>query len=144
MNLRLVSRLLGVVALLIGGAMIFSLPWASPKLGLRLGLEPPVDFETRGFWALSISIVICGLVGGLLMWLGRKRTGRLFRKEAMAVVGLSWVLATVLGALPYYLGSRLPDYMGVSDTACYLGDGVNARVVRVGLKYAAEETVAAP
>ena len=35
------------------------------------------------------------------MWLGRGAEGRLFRKEAMAVVGLSWILATVLGALPY-------------------------------------------
>ena len=28
---------------------------------------------------------------------------RMLEKEAMAVVGLSWVLATVLGALPYYI-----------------------------------------
>jgi hypothetical protein len=37
-----------------------------------------------------------------------------------------------------------PDYVGVSDTACYVGDGVNARVVKVRLSYAAEEMVAIP
>ena len=43
-------------------------------------------------------------VGALLTYLGRKTTGqRLFRKEAMAVVGLSWLLATVLGAIPYWI-----------------------------------------
>ena len=35
MNLRLVCRMLGVVAMLIGGTMIFSLPWAHPSLGHR-------------------------------------------------------------------------------------------------------------
>src|SRR5690606_17191689 len=40
----------------------------------------------------------------LLMWLGRGEKGqKLFRKEAMATVGLAWVLATILGALPYLL-----------------------------------------
>ena len=103
MDLRLVSKLLGVVALLIGGVMIFSLPWAFPALGYRRGLPLQETFEIRGFWALSFSIVICGLVGGLLTRIGRKSAGRLYRKEAMAAVGLSWMLATVLGALPYCL-----------------------------------------
>ena len=35
MNLRVVSRLLGIVAMLIGGMMVFSLPWAHPALGHR-------------------------------------------------------------------------------------------------------------
>jgi hypothetical protein len=37
-----------------------------------------------------------------------------------------------------------PDYVGVSDTACYVGDGVSARVVKVRLGYAAEATVPVP
>ncbi len=42
-----------------------------------------------------------------LLRAGRGGRGQLFRKEAMAVVGLSWVLATILGALPFYLsGTR--------------------------------------
>ena len=105
MNLRLVSKLLGVVSLLIGGAMIFSLPWAWPTLGVRSFERMGVDsqaFETRGFVAMLISIVVSLAVGGLLWQWGRKDHGKLFRKEAMAVVGLSWVLATVLGALPFY------------------------------------------
>jgi trk system potassium uptake protein TrkH len=104
MNFRLLSRLLGMVCLLIGGAMVFSLPWAFPALGYRKHMEdpPPPVFETRGFLALLISIVVCAVVGGVLLMLGRRSEGRLFRKEAMAVVGLSWVIATVLGATPYY------------------------------------------
>ena len=103
MNLRLVSRMLGLVCLLIGGMMIFSLPWAHPALGNRGGTPVELAFEWRGFLALLGSILISGALGGWLMWMARYERGRLFRKEAMAVVGLSWVLATVLGALPFWL-----------------------------------------
>jgi trk system potassium uptake protein TrkH len=104
MNFRLLSRLLGIVCLLIGGAMVFSLPWAFPELGYRKHLvySAPLEFETRGFLALLVSIVTCALAGSLLLFLGRRVEGKLYRKEAMAVVGLSWILATVLGALPYH------------------------------------------
>ncbi|MCA9263466.1 MAG: TrkH family potassium uptake protein [Planctomycetales bacterium] len=105
MNYRLVSWLLGWVALLIGCFMVMSLPWALPGWGVRN--EPSIHvtghFETRGFLALAVSIVICLAVGGLLMRFGRRHEGRLFRKETMAVVGLSWMLATFLGACPYLL-----------------------------------------
>jgi trk system potassium uptake protein TrkH len=105
MNLRLVSKLLGLVATLIGVTMLFSLPWAHPELGYRArpNAEQLAPFETRGFVALLVSILICFAVGFWLWWLGRKTDGKLFRKEAMAVVGLSWVLATVLGAMPFWI-----------------------------------------
>lgn len=110
MNYRLVCRMLGRIAILIGAAMVFSLPWAHPALGVRLhlnGADRLADgsatpaFETTGFLALIASIAICFATGGLMAWFGRGADGRLFRKEAMAVVGLSWLMATVLGALPY-------------------------------------------
>jgi trk system potassium uptake protein TrkH len=100
MNYRLLSKLLGIVAALIGGMMVFSLPWAVPLLGHRTG-ETARGFELAGFLALMGSMTICFAVAGLLYLLGRKAAGQLYRKEAMAVVGLSWVLATVLGALPF-------------------------------------------
>ncbi len=98
MNKLLICRLLGLIALLIGGSMVLSLPWAFPVFGQT------ERFEARSFWALLGAMAVCGGVGGLLMYLGRKTQGkRLYRKEAIAVVGLSWLLATVLGAIPYWL-----------------------------------------
>lgn len=93
--------------MLIGGAMVFSIPFAWPVLSSqRYGAAPAVEtgFEWGGFWALLISTVVSFAVGALLMWLGGKVEGKLYRKEAMAVVGLSWMIATVLGALPFVLG----------------------------------------
>ncbi len=84
--------------MLIGGSMAFSLPWALSICGGQW------QYERDGFVGLLGSMAICFAVGGLLWWLGRKSKGqRLFRKEAMAVVGLSWILAALLGALPYLL-----------------------------------------
>ncbi len=101
MNFRLLCKMLGMVAALMGGTMMFSLPWALPIFG---GEWP---HEAAGFFSLLGSTCICLLVGGLLSYAGRGPQGQLFRKEAMAVVGLTWILATLLGALPYLLsGTR--------------------------------------
>lgn len=104
MNFSLLSRVLGLVCLLIGGSMVVSLPFAFPLLADRTHLPAATEIETRGIWALMISMLISVLVGILLTLMGRRgRSGPLYQKEAMAIVGLSWVMATVLGALPYYL-----------------------------------------
>jgi trk system potassium uptake protein TrkH len=101
MNYRLVSKLLGMVAALTGVTMVFSLPWAIPALGHRTG-EQASGFEKLGFLALLASMIISFVVAGILYWIGRRADRHIYRKEAMAVVGLSWVLATVLGALPFW------------------------------------------
>ncbi len=105
MNLSLLSRLLGLIAILLGVSMVFSLPWAMPVFGGQW------QYERDGFFGLVLSIAVCFLVGGVLRWMGKKTTGALFLKEAMAVVGLSWILATVLGALPYVFSGtyQTPD-----------------------------------
>lgn len=80
--------------------MGFSLVWAFPVCGAG-----QTELETDGIRALIISMLVCALVGLVLRLYGRPSKGdTLFRKEAIAVVGLSWVLATVLGGLPYYFG----------------------------------------
>ena len=105
MNIRLVAKLLGIVSLMIGAMMVFSLPWAFPALGYRNDIPTTGEFESRGFLALLKSITCCALIGMGLLSLGRNASGKVFRKEAMAVVGLSWIMATALGALPYWLSS---------------------------------------
>lgn len=107
MNYRLLSRTLGIICLLFSITMLFSLPWAHPALGWRGHLSPPTEtprFEMQGFLALLGSSLIAAAVGGSFMLFGRGSKGQhLFRKEAMATVGLSWILATILGGLPYLL-----------------------------------------
>ena len=104
MNYRLLSRYLGVLALLIGGFMLLSLLWAFPDLGFRTDESLRAErFEYRGFVALVLSTAISWGVGGLLFFFGKGESSGIYRREAMAMVGLGWALATVLGALPYLL-----------------------------------------
>ena len=104
MNIRLISKFLGILAILIGVAMLFSLIWAWPLAGWHTHTTVAAEhWEIGGIIGLIASAVISWTIGGLLTLYGRSAEGKLFRKEAMAVVGLSWVLATFLGALPYML-----------------------------------------
>jgi trk system potassium uptake protein TrkH len=96
MNYPLVARLIGAVSWLMAGTMAFSLPWAWPAFG-----QTEV-FESRGFWGLIGAMIICLVVGFALRYSARNAQTHIYRKEAMVVVGLSWILATVLGALPFY------------------------------------------
>ncbi|MFH1267984.1 MAG: TrkH family potassium uptake protein, partial [Planctomycetota bacterium] len=81
MNGPLLSKLLSIVAWLIGGSMAFSLPWAWGIFGGQW------QHERKGFFGLLGAIAICLVVGAAFRYLGRRSQGQLFRKEAMAVVG---------------------------------------------------------
>ncbi len=103
MNFRILSKLLGVLSFLIGSFMLFSLIWADPNIGSHTDAAvKATQLERDGIWGLIYSVAICWVLGGLLVQYGRAGgDSKIYRKEAMAVVGLSWVLASVLGAMPY-------------------------------------------
>ena len=113
MNWRLIFRLLGYLAMLVGGAMMFTLPWSFPICGQT---DVP---EHESFRGMLISIAIAIAVGTILRACGRKsKDDSLLRKEALAVVGLGWILSGLLGGLPYLLTPtfRLPGIpMSFSD-----------------------------
>ncbi|MEM6362956.1 MAG: TrkH family potassium uptake protein [Planctomycetota bacterium] len=85
--------------------MSISLPFAWPQIAYRTHLPPAEQVERDGITGLLGGMAVCFVTGLIFRFLGRRhRIGApLYAKEAMAVVGLSWVSATVLGALPYYL-----------------------------------------
>ena len=111
MNTLLICRLLGMIALFLGGAMTLSLPWAFPAFGQT------DHFEMRGFFSLLGAMAVCGGVAGALIYLGRKaKDQRLYRKEAIAVVGLSWLMASVLGAIPFWFSDTYDEVTPAGET----------------------------
>ncbi len=112
MNTRLICHILAWIALLIAATMTLSLPWALPHL------SGTGEFNAWGFGGLMVSVA-CSLGVALILWrVGRGAEGELFRREAMAVVALSWIMATLLGALPFLFCGvyRAPDHhMTVMD-----------------------------
>ncbi|MFG0333676.1 MAG: TrkH family potassium uptake protein [Maioricimonas sp. JB049] len=112
MNWLLLARLLGLLGMLVGGAMTLSLPWAFPFAG------QVEHFEENGFWGLVGAIIFALVVGGSLHFIGRKNRGTVLRKEALAIVGLGWILSGLLGALPFLFAGvqRAPGVpMNVAD-----------------------------
>lgn len=101
MNWLLLCRMLGLLGILVGGSMVFSLPWAFPAFGQT------ARFEAAGFWGLVASIACSLAVGVTLFVIGRKESASILRKEALATVGLGWLLAGVLGSLPFLFSGTM-------------------------------------
>lgn len=96
MNLKLVAHHLGFILLFLSVGMLTCSVWAFPSAG---GVW---EQEKNGVWAIFLSAAITGAVGGMLFRVGRKaRKMNLFRREAIAIVGLGWILASLCGTLPY-------------------------------------------
>lgn len=94
MNLRMLCRLLGRLALLLAAAM------ASCALAGGLWLS---EGDNEPVVALALSSGVAATVALLLLLFGRHAGELILRKEAVAVVGLGWLMAAALGALPYIL-----------------------------------------
>lgn len=95
MNYRNVIKVIGGLLLLVGSCqaicMLFS--WLDPEQ-----LE-----EQRTVRAFLISTLLSIGIGALGIWLGRRTSRDLLRKEAITVVGLGWIICAAFGAIPYLL-----------------------------------------
>lgn len=108
MNYRLLSRVLGLLVLLVGAAMLACLAYAVYD-------NEPYYAADR---ALGISAAVTLASGALLVWLGRGSGREILRKEAIAIVGLGWTLCAVFGALPYALSApALPPAAAFFESA---------------------------
>ena len=91
MNYRLLSKILGLLLALMGVSMLSCLFYA--------WLASPREEAAAKAFAWSILITIGA---GLALVLAGRNSGReMLRKEAIAIVGLGWILSAVFGALPY-------------------------------------------
>lgn len=99
MDFRIVCRFLGKISLAEAAVTVIPL-----VLALVYREEAFIDF--------AIAIVCMIGVGLFLLYSGHVRTKRLTIREGIAITGLGWLLATVLGMLPYALGG----YLGLVDS----------------------------
>lgn len=65
----------------------------------------------------AVSIALTWLAAGLCYYRSVKGSRKIFRKEALCSVGLGWLLATVVGALPYCFILRCSVVDGVFESA---------------------------
>ncbi|MGE9293221.1 TrkH family potassium uptake protein [Ruficoccus sp. ZRK36] len=95
MNYRIISKLLSVIVATLAVAFLIC-------LGMGQVFDQSVREDgTLDEW-LICSTIACVLTLVFVM-LGRHSGKKLLRKEALTVIGVGWILASVVGALPYYL-----------------------------------------
>ena len=95
MNYALVTRLLSMLLTCIGTAMLISV-----GVGY-LYIENEPDKKALLPFLLSVAIVF--VLAALSYILGHKKEQQMFHKEALCVIGVGWILASIVGALPYFL-----------------------------------------
>ena len=94
MNMAIIYRLLSMVLVALAAAFA-----VCGGAGLLSG-ETISDRAPRAF---GLSILISLFLAAFAHWLAQQGTAKLFRREALCTIGLSWILATVVGAIPYFL-----------------------------------------
>ena len=104
MNFRVVIYHLGLVLQVLGLCMLFVVAWSALAW---FSAEVP-DVENIAIEAMLISAVLVIVVGVVLWLIGRRtKRNRFGPREALLLVGLSWLIGAALAGVPYYLWAVL-------------------------------------
>jgi len=95
MNTRLLLRYLGLLLIPVAGAM--------GLCAIIAVLDRAHEVGTGSIRSLTISAAVTFAAGLILTLYGGQQKKELLRKEAIALVGLTWLVAAFFGALPYLL-----------------------------------------
>ena len=99
MNYKMMGRFLSLILIAEG---IFMLP------ALGISVVDGTDRVTRAF-LVTLGIILA--VAGLLLLITRRASKRFFAKEGLFCVGLSWIVMSLFGCLPFCLSGEIPHYI---------------------------------
>ena len=94
MNTAIIYRLLGMILIALSGAF---------TVCILVGMFSGEKLSDASIQAFMVSIVVCMVSAGILLQRGKSGSAKLFRREALCAIGLSWLMASTVGALPYFL-----------------------------------------
>ncbi len=96
MNYRMIARILGMVLLILAALLVLPL-----IAGLYYG-ENVLNF--------AVTIAAAAALGGFFM-LFKPKNRDIYAREGFTAVGLSWILMSLLGALPFVISGDIPSYV---------------------------------
>ena len=99
MNVKSISRTVGLILLITGAFQIFPL------------LIAVIDREPKNILAYVESLCLILLVGGALVLFSRGGNRMFSAQEGFAATGLSWIFMSAFGALPFFLSGQIPSYV---------------------------------
>ena len=93
MNYKMMGRFIGKILMVEAAFMVPA---------MLLSLYEGEFASVRAFmWTLAVIV----LVAGLLMCLCRGSQNKFYAKEGLACVGISWIVMSLLGCLPFFISS---------------------------------------
>ena len=98
MNYRVVGKYLGKMLALDGACMI-------PALLIAL-----FRWEKAAFFSFLVAIALQALCSFGLISI-RTSDNRLYAKEGVSIVALSWIVISLFGALPFFFSGEIPSFM---------------------------------
>nr|WP_300841933.1 TrkH family potassium uptake protein [uncultured Acetatifactor sp.] len=99
MNYKMMGRFIGKILIV---EAVFMVP------AMLISLWEREFAVVRAFmWTLAAIFVVVGL----LMWVCRGSKNKFYAKEGLACVGLSWIVMSLLGCLPFFLSGVMPNYV---------------------------------
>ena len=110
MNFKMMGRFIARIIAIEG---VFLLP------ALAISLFCKEWDAVQGFlWTLAIIGVLSGILSLIC-----KKNGRLFgAREGLICVGLSWIILSILGCLPFFISRQIPNFIdALFETVSALG-----------------------
>ncbi|MCD7751633.1 MAG: TrkH family potassium uptake protein [Lachnospiraceae bacterium] len=99
MNYKMIGKFIGQILML---EAIFMVP--ALLIGVYFG-------EVHAVLCFAATMVLTFLVGMALYLFGRGSRSVFRTKEGLVCVGLSWIVMSLLGCLPFYLSGEIPRYI---------------------------------
>lgn len=67
-------------------------------------------YKENNLLAFSIPLMISAIIG-LLLTIRKKEKQTIYAKEGLAIVGLSWIIMSLIGALPFIISGSIPNFV---------------------------------
>ncbi|MCF0117080.1 MAG: TrkH family potassium uptake protein [Bacilli bacterium] len=98
MNHRMIFNILGKILVLEAALLLFP-----------LGVSLIYQEQSWYAWVITIaSLLVCGL---LLVFLIKPKHNDFYAKDGFVVVGLSWVVMSLFGCLPFVISRQIPSFV---------------------------------
>ena len=97
MNYRMIGRVLGLILLIYTALLILPL-----VAGLCFRESPA---------PVLVTMAVSAVPGGLLLLLSKPKKSSLVARDGFVIVGIGWILISLIGALPFVLSGSIPHYI---------------------------------
>lgn len=99
MNYKMMGKFMAQILMV---EAVFMIPAALISLGYG---------EYNAMWSFLVTIGVTALTSLILHLLSRGAPSAFYAKEGLVCVGLSWIVMSLFGCLPFYLSREIPNYI---------------------------------